>query len=170
MNDKKEAEHPAQMRVPVILTDNKEKCPLSFQNSPSARVHLKYGDYTLQDMPGFRIERKRGDDFCRSISGKRRAAFFKELAHLRDDFTFARLIIITGSPAQWEKEKAIAKQRTGGRMTAAAITGTIRAINDKFIPVVQVETEEQAAAMIERWATLYYTGNNEQRKDICAHT
>ncbi|MBR5195714.1 MAG: ERCC4 domain-containing protein [Akkermansia sp.] len=151
--------------LPHILIDDREKAPLSFKNAPNSRERLPYGDYTLRDYPGFIVERKRVDDFCRSISGKRRAAFFSELHRLRDDYRFARLVII-GTPAEYVKAYAMAKSLTGGRLTAASILGTLHAINCKFIPVVRVETAKQAAALIEEWAIQYRAAHHEQSKVI----
>lgn len=144
--------------TPTVLIDDREKLPLVFHRLPSKKTRLRVGDYSLLGVENFIIERKRYDDFVRSISGTRRAPFFDNLKRMRDGYSFARLIII-GSPAFKLKVHAMAKLRNKGRIhiSQTCIDGTLEAIQKHFFPVVQVDTAEQAATMIEQWALDFHS-------------
>lgn len=141
-----------EVRAPVVVIDTREQKPLEFPHLQTVRGTLQTGDYGLQGLPDWGIERKSVPDMVNSLTGERER-FWRELERLRgmQGRGFARLLII-GT----QRELAAVLSRRAVKV--AQVMGSLAAIDARFIPVVWAATPEQAAAMVEGWAWYYWTG------------
>ncbi len=130
--------------LPLIAVDTREQCPLAFLHFPSASATLPTGDYGLADLPRrFCIERKSMPDLIGSLTAER-ARFERELDRMAA-YPFRRLLIIG---TQAELYSLLSRRR----VNVNSLAGSLRAIEATRVPVVRVDTPEQAAAQVEAWA------------------
>lgn len=141
-----------EVRAPVVVIDTREQKPLEFPHLQTVRGTLQTGDYGLQGLPDWGIERKSVPDMVNSLTGERER-FWRELERLRgmQGRGFARLLII----GTQRELVAVLSRRS---VKVAQVLGSLAAIDARFIPVVWAATPEQAAAMIEGWAWYSWTG------------
>ena len=141
-----------EVRAPVLVVDTREQRPLEFTHLQTIRGTLQTGDYGLQGLPAFCVERKSVPDMVSSLTGERER-FWRELERVKaiQGGGFARLLIIG---TRRELAEVLARRA----VTAEQIQGSLASIDARFVPVVWAATPEQAAAMIEGWAWYFWTG------------
>lgn len=137
---------------PVVIVDTREKRPLAFPHVRTVEGTLQTGDYGVQGLRNWCVERKSVPDMVNSVTNERER-FFRELERLRgmQACGFARLLVI-GT----QREFAAVLARRAAKV--ASVLGSLASIDARFVPVVWAATEEQAAAMIEGWAWYSWTG------------
>ncbi|MCH5285604.1 MAG: ERCC4 domain-containing protein [Akkermansiaceae bacterium] len=131
--------------LPCLLVDTREQTPLTFSHLQSAPATLQSGDYSVRGLEDvFAVERKSISDLVGSLkSGRDR--FMRELHRLRG-FTFARLLVV--GTAQ-ELATLVAR----GRVSLDMVEHSLLSIEQRYgVPVVRVDTPEQAALRVESWA------------------
>lgn len=131
--------------LPCLLVDTREQTPLVFTHLQSAPAALQSGDYSVRGLEDvFAVERKSLADLSGSLkSGRDR--FMRELHRLRG-FTFARLLVV--GTAQ-ELATLVAR----GRVNLDMVEHSLLSIEQRYgVPVVRVDTSEQAALRVETWA------------------
>jgi ERCC4-type nuclease len=133
-------------RLPTVIIDTREQCPLLFRRLPVIRAGLYSGDYSVVGLEAvFAVERKTVDDLASCCSGANRARFENELHRLRG-FRFKRLLII-GQRVEIELKRYYSSVAPG------SILGSLAAWEIRYdIPVVWAPTPEDGGELIERWA------------------
>lgn len=140
-----------EVHAPVVVVDTREQKPLAFPHLQTVQGTLQTGDYGLQGLPNWGIERKSVPDLVNSLTGERKR-FWRELERLRgmQSSGFARLLVIG-------TQRELAAVLSRRLVNVAQVTGSLAAIDARLVPVVWAATPEQAAAMIEGWAWYYWT-------------
>lgn len=135
--------------TPLIIIDNREQTPLTFQHFPSRRGTLQSGDYSLSRFENrFTVERKSIGDLIGSLTAGR-DRFERECHRLRG-YDFARLLIV-GHPDQLPFH--LSRRKT----TSKAIMGSLGTFEVRYrLPIVWEPSEARAAALIEKWAWYFY--------------
>lgn len=140
----------ADLPLPQIIADTREKDPLAFTHLETVRGTLHTGDYSIQGLTSrFAVERKSVADLVSSLTRARRR-FIRELERMRG-MDFARLLIV-GRPCD------LAAHLARRAVAAASILGSLEAVNTRLVPVVWEPTPERAALAVERWACYFYAG------------
>lgn len=140
------------INAPVVVIDTREKKPLEFPHLQAVSDTMQTGDYGLQGLPDFCVERKSIADMVNSLTGERER-FWRELERLRamQSRGFARLLIIGTA-------RELAALLATRNVKISQVMGSLAAIDARFVPVVWASTPERAAAMVEGWAWYYWTG------------
>ena len=142
--------HAADLPLPRIIADSREKDPLTFAHLESVRSTLHTGDYSIQNLTSrFAVERKSVADLVSSLT-RARQRFIRELERMRG-MDFARLLIV-GRPCD------LAAHLARRAVSAASILGSLEAVNTRLVPVVWAPTPQHAALAVERWACYFYAG------------
>ena len=131
--------------LPCLLVDTREKTPLTFAHLASEPATLQSGDYSVKGLEDvFAVERKSLADLVGSLkSGRDR--FMRELHRLRG-FTFARLLVVGTA-------QDLAALVARGRVSLDMVEHSLLSIEQRYgVPVVRVDTPEQAALRVETWA------------------
>jgi ERCC4-type nuclease len=132
--------------LPSIVTDSRERTPLTFANLPTVAGTLVSGDYSIRGLEDrFAVERKSPADLVGSV-GRERDRFTRELHRLRG-FDFARLLVV-GSPAD-----VVAVCRG---MNPRAVFASLAAIEARGIPIVWQPDPTAAASWVERVAFWFW--------------
>lgn len=132
-----------------IVVDTREQLPLNIKNIPTERGTLMSGDYSIKGLENrFAVERKSIQDLIGSLT-QGRERFERELHRLRG-FDFARLLIV-GSKDEFRE--CLKKRKTTERSIYASL-GTFEA--RYRVPIVWLNTEQQAVDKLEKWAWFYY--------------
>lgn len=79
----------------VVFVDTREQTPLTFDNVPTEKKTLSYGDYTLSNNSGIYIERKTLSDFVNTV-GPNIERFCKEIERAKKDKAY--LVVLIESP------------------------------------------------------------------------
>lgn len=118
-----------------------------FRRLPSVRASLTSGDYSfVGGEEVFAVERKSIADLVQCCTGPNRERFERELHRLRG-FRFKRLVIV-GDRGEVERHEY------RSNVAPAAVLGSLATWEIRFdVPVVWASTPEQAAALIENWAS-----------------
>lgn len=134
---------------PVIIIDNREQTPLTFEHFPSRCGTLQSGDYSLAGHEGrFTVERKSVADLIGSLTAGRER--FERECHRLRGYDFARLLIV-GHPD--DVPAHLSRRKT----TAKAVLGSLAAFEVRYrLPVVWEPSERRAAVQIEKWAWYFY--------------
>jgi hypothetical protein len=140
------------------------------------RGSLWVGDYSIHGHETrFAVERKSLADFIGCVPGSglefdsvrrleknqagesdkggNRARFERELFVLRT-FEFARLLIV-GTTGYQGLFDYVATGRSHSRINPLSVVNTLRAFDARYIPVVFALTPDDAAIMVEDWATWF---------------
>lgn len=141
-----------EVKAPVLVVDTREQRPLEFVHLQAVRGTLQTGDYGLQSVPAYSIERKSVPDMVSSLTGERER-FWRELERLKaiQGSGFARLLIVG---TRRELAEVLARRA----VKVEQILGSLAAIDARYVPVVWADTPERAAAMVEGWAWYFWTG------------
>jgi ERCC4-type nuclease len=131
---------------PVIVYDTREQNPLRFERLQSVLGTLYSGDYSIRGLEhSFAVERKSIDDLANCCLTGQRDRLEHELHRLRG-YRFKRLLVIG-------TREDIAAGRYHSRIAPKAVLATLGAFEVRYdLPVVYVETAEDAARLIERYA------------------
>lgn len=129
---------------PVIIIDNREQTPLTFEHFPSRCGTLQSGDYSLAGHEGrFTVERKSIADLIGSLTAGRER--FERECHRLRGYDSARLLIV-GHPD--DVPAHLSRRKT----TAKAVLGSLAAFEVRYrLPVVWEPSERRAAVQIEKW-------------------
>lgn len=141
---------------PILITDSREKEPLTFRNLPSLIGTLQSGDYSIQGLEHlFAIERKSIPDLVQSVTTSR-ARFERELHRLRG-FQFARVLIVGD-------QSDIIEHNYRSQAKPKAVLHSVYAFECRYnIPFLFCRDAKQAAVLAERWAFWFH---REQLKNL----
>jgi ERCC4-type nuclease len=134
---------------PVIAIDTREQSPLKFTRLQAVERALFTGDYSILGLEdAFAVERKSLDDIANCCLSSNRDRFEHELHRLRG-YRFKRLLVVG-------TREDIVAGRYHSRILPKAVLATLSAFEIRYdLPVTFIETPEEAATAIERWAFYY---------------
>lgn len=135
--------------LPVIGVDCREQNPFVFKHLVSEQMTLQTGDYTIRGFESsFMVERK-ADDMLQSLTTERKR-FDRELERAKG-FEFSRLLWVCS-------EERLDYLLHRSKISPASLWGSLAAIDARVMPVVRVDTPEQAAELVEGWAVYFWAG------------
>ncbi len=143
-------------RLPTVVIDSREQDPLPITRLPVIRAGLYSGDYSIAGLEnGFSIERKSINDLVGCCVNSNRERFEHELHRLRG-YRFKRLLVVG-------QRVEIELKHYRSAIAPSSVLGTLTAFEIRYdCPVVWAATQEEGAALVERWAWYYARQHVEQ--------
>lgn len=135
--------------LPPIIIDTREQLPYAFEDYPTIRKGLKYGDYSLEGYEdSVAIERKSKEDAYQCV-GTGRKRFERHLAGL--GHTLRPLLVIECGLEEFVRPPSHT------RLTAAQAVGSYISWSVRFgIPVMWLEGRSFAQRAVLRWLVAFW--------------